>query len=113
MKLRYRPVIGVSMVAVSLFILGVSLLVGFSPNTVTGVILLLVGIGYLTRPLAELTADRLTVFALLGPLKKEYLVQTLRLSGEKLFAGDQKVSIHPLLVNRKDWQALKKRLGAA
>lgn len=57
LDIRYQPAIAGLMLVSSLFILGTTALVGVSLNTVTGVILLLVSIGYFTQPAIVVTSS--------------------------------------------------------
>ncbi len=54
-EIRHNPGVAIFMLVCSLFILGTTLLVGVSLNTVTGVILLLVSIGYFANPALVVT----------------------------------------------------------
>lgn len=116
MKIGYNLGLGITMLVVSVFLLGTTLLTGPSVSTFTGVILFLVAIGYLYRPIAELTETELTVLALIGPIKRRYPTAELRFRDGKLFSGDKKVALPAWTCNGDDWRALQQRVkggGAA
>ena len=110
MKIRYSTGFAVFILVAAALVLGTSVLTGASINTFTGVILLVVGIGYMVRPLGELTATELTLFALFGPLKRQYPVATLRVADGKIYSGDKKVRIPGWATNSADWRTLLERL---
>lgn len=110
MKIRYSAGFAAFILIAAALVLGTSALTGASVNTFTGVILLVVGIGYMVRPLGELTATELTLFALIGPVKKQYPVATLRVVDGKIYSGDKKVRIPGWATNSADWRALLERL---
>jgi hypothetical protein len=65
-EIRHNQGVAIFMLVCSLFILGTSFLVGVSLNTVTGVILLLVSIGYFANPSLVVTASGIEHRNLLG-----------------------------------------------
>jgi len=110
MKIRYNTGLAVFILICGTFVLATSLLTGPGISTVTGSFALLVGIGYLVRPLAELTDTELTVFALIGPVKRQYPAAQLRLKDGRIYAGEKKVSLPAWTVKREDWRALTERI---
>ena len=109
-KIRYKTGLAVGMIVCAAFILATTVLTGPSVSTFTGVIALIVGIGYLVRPLAELTATELTVFALFGPAKKQFPAAGLRVVDGRIYSGDKKVPLPAWTTNGADWRALMQRL---
>src|SRR5262245_59090606 len=72
------------------------------------------GICYLTRPCFELGADRITLFALLGPLRREYPYSgatDLRLEGGRLFVRGKKVPIWRFQADGTDWERFVAQIG--
>jgi hypothetical protein len=111
MKIRYNVALAIVMLVFGVFILGTSLLLGtVSPNTIVGVMVLAIAFAYLFRPAGELTERELTLFALVGPLKKQYPAAQLRFVDGKLYCGDQKVRVAAWVVNSADWRALQERV---
>lgn len=110
MKIRYSTGFAVFILVGAALVLSTSVITGASVNTFTGVILLVVGIGYIVRPLGELTATELTLFALIGPVKKQYPIAGLRVADGKIYSGDKKVRIPVWATNRADWRAVLERL---
>lgn len=110
MKIRYSTGFAVFILVAAALILGTSVLTGATVNLFTGTILLVIGISYMVRPLGELTAGGLTVFALFGPVKKQYPIGLLRVVDGKLYSGDKKVRIPVWCANSADWRTVLERL---
>jgi hypothetical protein len=110
MKIRYKTGLAVGIIVCAAFILGTSMLTGPSVNTFTGVIALIVGVGYLVRPLAELSETELTIFALFGPLKRQYPIGGLRVVDGRIYSGEKKVPLPAWTTNGDDWRALTQRV---
>jgi hypothetical protein len=110
MKIRYKTGLGVFILVCASFILLTTFLTGPSVSTFTGAMTLAIGIGYLVRPLAELTDTELTIFALFGPLKKQYPAADLRFVDGRLYAGDKKVRLAAWVTNTDDWNALMQKV---
>jgi len=112
MKIRYSMGYALAILIASAFVLGTSILTGVSINTLTGVLLLAISIGFMVRPMAELTETELTLFALVGPVKKHYPTAQLRLVDGRLYSGDKKVRLPAWAANRDDWRAVLQKLQA-
>jgi hypothetical protein len=110
MKIRYRTGFAALLLVAAAFTLGTSFLTGASLNMFTGTICLVIGIAYLFRPVGELTATELTLFALIGPLKKQYPFAQLRVVDGKLYCGDKKVRVAVWATNSADWRAVLERV---
>jgi hypothetical protein len=72
LNIKYSPVFAIFLLLCSVIILYVTLLVGPSVTTITGVISLLLGVLMLTRPITRIYADRVESFNLLGMLVKTH-----------------------------------------
>jgi hypothetical protein len=112
MKIRYSTGFALAILIASAFVIGTSLLTGLSINTLSGALMLAVSIGFMVRPMAELTETELTLFALVGPVKKRYPAAQLRLVDGRLYSGDKKVRLAAWAANRDDWGALLQKLQA-
>jgi hypothetical protein len=110
MKIRYKTGLAVLILVLGAFISGTALLTDQKVNLFPGSMALIVGIGYLVRPLAELTETELTVFALFGPLKRRYVASQLRLVNGRIYEGEKKVSLPAWTVHGGDWRALVQRI---
>jgi hypothetical protein len=110
MRIRYNTALGIFILICAAFILGTTLLIGVSLNTLSGVLFVIIGIGYMTRPLAELTDRELTVFALFGPMKKHYPIEALRVVDGRLYAGTKKVGLVAWTANGDDLRAVVQRV---
>ena len=110
MKIRYRTGLGIFILVCGAFTVFTTFLTGLSVSTFTGALMLAIGIGYLVRPLAELTETELTVFALYGPVKKHYPAAQLRFVDGRLYNGDKKVRLAAWVINGDDWKALLQKV---
>jgi uncharacterized membrane protein len=81
------------MLICSIFILYVSLLAGFSLNTITGLILLLVSILMLTRNIAIITPHEIQMLNLLGMTVKtySYTPDQIVITNNSIYVNDKKV----------------------
>jgi hypothetical protein len=111
-KIRYKTGLAVFILVCGSVVLATTFLTGLSISTFSGVLALLVGIGYLVRPLAELTETQLILFALVGPVKRQYPTAQLRLQDGRIYAGEKKVPLPAWTVNGEDWGALMQRIRA-
>jgi hypothetical protein len=78
----------------------------FGPG-IAAVASLITGIGYLTRTYFEVSPNRITVFALIGPLRREYPYSSradLRIEGGKLFVAGKKVPISRGQADAEAWE---------
>jgi hypothetical protein len=94
-----------------LFLLGT-----VSATIVPGVICLLIGYSYLTKPYFTIDQREIILPALLGPLKRTYPYKTdhdIKFEGNAIFVsqgeGWKKVPIVRYLVDNQDWAALEAR----
>ncbi|AFY35188.1 hypothetical protein [Calothrix sp. PCC 7507] len=72
LEIKYKKILPIFMLICSMFILYVSFLVGFSVNTITSLILLVVSVLMLTRNLAVITPNEIQMMNLLGTTVKRY-----------------------------------------
>ena len=112
MKIRYKTGLAVLLLVLGTFIFGTALLTDQKINLFPGSMALIVGVGYLVRPLAELTETELTVFALIGPLKRRYAAAELRVVNGRIYEGEKKVSLPAWTVHGDDWRALVEKIEA-
>jgi hypothetical protein len=112
MKIRYKSGLAIAMILCAVFIIGTSVLTGPSVSIVSGVLVMIVGVAYLARPLAELTETELTVFALFGPLKKQFPVVGLRVVDGRIYSGEKKVPLPAWTTNGDDFRAVLQRVQA-
>jgi hypothetical protein len=110
MKIRYKTGLAVFILVCGSFVLATTFLTGPSISTISGVLALIVGISYLVRPLAELTETELTVFALFGPIKRQYPAAQLRMMDGRIYSGEKKVSLPAWTVHTDDWRALTQKI---
>jgi hypothetical protein len=114
MKIRYKPVVAsffVVLGGVCLLVgLWLSMLGGFNAAILAGVLGLVYGILFLTRPYFWVYPMLVEVVALVGPMKREVPFQTLELDGRKLVAvrddgTRKKVPVTRWLAHSADWDA--------
>ncbi|BAB75689.1 hypothetical protein ACN23B_20035 [Anabaena sp. FACHB-709] len=72
LQVKYKKIFPIFMLICSIFILYVSLVAGFSLNTITGLILLLLSFLMLTRTVAVITPNEIQMMNLLGITVKTY-----------------------------------------
>jgi hypothetical protein len=115
MKIRYNPVIAIVFIVlgvICLFLgLWLSMLEGFQPAILPGLLCPLIGILYLTRPYFWVHPMLVELPALVGPIKREFQYQTLELNGRKLVAvrddgTRKKVPVARWLAHSGDWAAV-------
>ena len=61
----------------------------------------------LVRPMFELAADRIIVFALVGPLRKEFdfaAKSEIRIEDDRVYIGDRALPIRRGRCDARDWQ---------
>jgi hypothetical protein len=61
----------------------------------------------LVRPMFELAADRITVFALVGPLRKDFAFAArseIRIEHDRVYIGDRALPIRRARCDATDWQ---------
>ena len=109
MKIRYSIGFALVMLICSAFVRDLAAHRSVDQH-VTGVLILGAAIGFMVRPMAELTETELTLFALVGPIKKRYPADQLRLVDGRLYSGDKKVRLAVWAANKDDWRALLQRL---
>lgn len=92
----------------------VFLLGGFSAAIVTGIIITLVGILYLTRPYFTIEPNRLVLYNLLGMPVKQYTIElysTVSIENNQLYINTNdnqtKVKVTKWLADGEDWQKLQ------
>jgi prepilin signal peptidase PulO-like enzyme (type II secretory pathway) len=102
LKIKYAPTFPIIMLLCSAVILYVTLLIGPSVQTVTGLVSLFVGILMLTRPIAVLYPDRLETRNLLGMVVKTFKVAdgAIRTQNNALYAGEKKL-LQGWMINTK------------
>jgi hypothetical protein len=61
----------------------------------------------LVRPIFELATDRITVFALVGPLRKDYAFAAkseIRIEDDRVYVADRALPIRRPRCDASDWQ---------
>jgi hypothetical protein len=84
-----------------------------------GIIILVLGIGYLTKPYATVTDREFIFLAMIGPIKRTLAFDSLdrvRIENNKISIqtdrGWQPVPIAKFLVHSEDWKALKEFISS-
>lgn len=111
LSVGYNKAFGGFMLVCSLFILGVAVLTGtLFPQALTGGILLLVSLGYLTQPALVITASEVQLKNMLGMTVKSYAVREpadLKLRDGKLMVRDEQLRTAKWLLSGADWARLE------
>jgi hypothetical protein len=119
-KVRYQPWLGIVCLLLGAVIAGASLWAmsrqgGFIGLMLIGVILVVTGGLYLSRPYFAIAPNRLTLYNLIGNPVKRYPFQSfshLRLEKGALYIENsnglqEKVNIRPWMVKSADWRQLQ------
>jgi membrane-bound ClpP family serine protease len=93
LQVKYKKIFPILILVCSIFILCVSLLTGFTPNTITGLILLLLGLLMLTRTVAVITPNEIQMMNLLGMTVKvySYTPDQIVVTNNSIYVNDKKV----------------------
>lgn len=107
-KVKYNKTFGIFLIVTSTFIIGVSFLTGLSLNTITGGILLLMGILYLNAPAIEYTENELMLKNLYGRTLKTYSFNTDKITVKDgtMYANDRKIRIGSMMLNKAELSKL-------
>jgi hypothetical protein len=114
---RYNRVFGVVMLLCATFILGVAVITGrLFPQAITGAILLLVSLGYLTQPAFVVAPGEVEVKNLLGMTMKRHPYRSLgelAVRDGRLWVGNEKVGSPGWLCNGGDFDRLAAEIAKA
>lgn len=115
MKVRYNVVAGVVLVviggAATFLGLWLTLLGEFNPSVIAGLLCLLLGVLYLTRPYFYVHQSAVVIPAVLGPAKREIPFQSLTFDGGRMIAvradgTTKKVPVARWMSNAGDWDSV-------
>lgn len=116
-EVRYNRVWGIVMLAGSIFILGVAVLTGkMFPQSITGGILLLVSIGFLTQPVLVVAPGEVQLRNLLGMTMKRHAFASLtelELRGSRLCLNGKPIGAGRGMLRASDWEALGRAIDDA
>ena len=103
-KVTYNKVFGILLIAGALFILGVSFVIGFSFNTITGGLLLVMGILYLNNAAIEYDDQEILLKNLYGGTVRAYsfLSDKIELRGGAIYANDSKIRAGSVFLNKEE-----------
>lgn len=107
-KVTYSKGFGISLIIGSLFILSVSFIIGFSLNTLTGGLLLVVGIMYLNNPAIEYDKDELQIKNIYGGTVKKYSFRAdkIEIKDGSIYSNDSKVRVAGIFLNKTELNKL-------
>ena len=107
-KVTYSKGFGISLIIGSLFILSASFIIGFSLNTLTGGILLVIGIMYLNNPAVEYDKENLELKNLYGGTVKKYSFHAdkIEIKDGGIYSNDSKVRIAGVFLNKTELHQL-------
>lgn len=92
MRIGWNKIFSVIMMACGIFIVTTSFVIGPSFNTVTGVVIALVGGLALANPTVVITTDEVQMRNLLGMTLKRYPVQEVEMRNGALYHNQKKVT---------------------
>jgi hypothetical protein len=117
LPIRYKPALGLVMVACALFILVVAFITGhLFPQAITGGILFLVSLGYLTQPALVVTSTGVEMKNMLGMTLKTHSFASLAdvsLGDAGLVVNGTRVRIARWMLHSDDLKALAAAIAAA
>jgi hypothetical protein len=93
-EIKYNKAFPIIMIISSIFILGVSFLVGLSVNTITGIILLLIGILMYRNPIVVISQNEIAINNLWGMTLKThtYSENEISFKDNNLYLNDKKIA---------------------
>ena len=116
MTVRYNPLVAIVMA----ILCGINLVMGvwlllltrsFNISIFLGIILLVVVVGYWTRPYFHVEAKQVVLPGLYGPVKRTFPYQSLRIEDSRLLAVyngiPQRVPVRRWLSHKDDWAQLE------
>jgi hypothetical protein len=108
-KVTYNKAFGIFLVVGALFIVGVSFVVGFSFNTLTGVLLLVMGILYLNNAALEYDKTELRMKNLYGGVVKRFSFQTdkIEMRDGAIYSNNNKIRVGGIFLNRSELKKLQ------
>ncbi|MCI5058347.1 MAG: hypothetical protein MRY83_19705 [Flavobacteriales bacterium] len=104
-KVRHQKWYGTIMVLAAGFILSVSFIYGASLNTITGILLLILGINYLSRPALEYNENEIISKSALG-ISKTYQLSgsTLSVTGGRVYINNRKLPLATFIIHKGDYK---------
>ena|ERR1043166_6618205 len=107
-RVTYNKAFGIFLIAGAVFILGVSFVIGFSLNTITGALLLLIGILYLNSAAVVYDHQELELKNLYGFTMKRYdfHLDKMEIRDGAIYANDSKVRVGGMFLNREELNRL-------
>lgn len=113
-RVTYNKAFGISFLIAALFILITSLMLGPSITTVTGVLILIVSILYLTSAAVVYTDEEIELKNLFGMTMKRYsfVNDSLNVRKRKIYSYAIKLNIASGMLNKNEYDALLKHVEA-
>jgi hypothetical protein len=107
-RVTYNKAFGIFLIAGSVFILGVSFVIGLSLNTLTGALLLVIGILYLNSAAVVYDKEEIELKNLYGVTMKRYNFHAdkVELRDGAIYANDSKLRIGGAFLNRSELDRL-------
>ena len=103
-NVTYNKVFGISLIAGSLFILAVSFIIGFSMNTVTGGLLLVMGILYLNGAAIKYDDNEILLKNLFGGTVRAYSFSSdkIEMRDGIMYSNDSKIRVASFFLNKNE-----------
>lgn len=117
MSVRYSRILAIVFMVfggINLFLGGWLTLLGeFSPALIIGLVLVVITVGYWTRPYFIVEPNQIVIPAMFGPIKRNIPYDTLRMEEGRLVVErggiPQRVPIRRWLSHALDWSQLEQR----
>ena len=106
-KVGYVKVYGIIMLACACFILAVSLFIGASLNTITGVLLLALGVLFLVNPVIVYDDNGFRTKNALGITMRQYSLTdgSVEARDEDIYSNGNKLRLGKFVLSRSQWKA--------
>ena len=107
-KVSFAKFLGILFLIPSLFILGAALYIGPHISTISGVLIFIVSIMYITRPAGTYDDAKLEIKNLYGMTLKTYYFGKDKFSvrDNKIYANDRKVKLSSVMLVQSEYQDL-------
>ena len=119
MKVHYSKWVSLPMVVIGLFDLALNLVAlavtgSFNLHVIIGAVVTLGGLMFLITPVFALEDDGIALYRPTGAVARRFPFRSrseIRIDGNRLMVGDQRVPVRTSLLNRSEWRAFTARIA--
>ncbi len=107
-KVHYKKGMGIFMLTCSIFVLATTAIIGVSVNTITGVMLFIISLLYLSNSAIDYSEDEIKMKGIVGNTVKSYSFKddNIELKDGNIYVNDNKVRMAKYMLNAHELQAL-------